>query len=197
MKNYITVTLLLVLFSSCGLLQPRGGNLRLVKVGEKEEVLIERNQEHAKIQRDNPPAVFEIATVEVANTVESNLEEANLEKTENRNLDYRRVVHESEKIEPEEVEPTDQQKVDMAMQAEKQANTSFYLFLSGLISVIMPLVGIILFVFGLSNFMKASNSRFITPFGEERLRVAKVFLIIDAVILLFYISLILLIILLI
>jgi hypothetical protein len=189
MKNYITVTLLLVLFSSCGLLQPRGGNLRLVKVGEKEEVLIERNQEHAKIQRDNPPAVFEIATVEVANTVESNLEEAN--------LDYRRVVHESEKIEPEEVEPTDQQKVDMAMQAEKQANASFYLFLSGLISVLMPLVGIILFGFGLSNFMKASNSRFITPLGEERLRVAKVFLVIDAVILLFYISLILLIILLI
>ena len=78
MKNYITVTLLLVLFSSCGLLQPKGGNLRLVKVGEKEEVLIERNQEHAKIHRENQPASLESATVEVVNTVESNLEEADL-----------------------------------------------------------------------------------------------------------------------
>jgi hypothetical protein len=190
MKNYITVTLLLVLFSSCGLLQPRGGNLRLVKVGENKEVLIERNQEYAKIQRDNPPPIFETATVEVANTVESNLEEANLEKTENRNLDYRRVVHESEKIEPEEVEPTDQQKVDMAYQSERQANTSLYLFLSGLISVFMPYLGIFLFGIGLYFFAKARNARFITPEGESRLNTARIFLVIDSAILLLWLLLI-------
>lgn len=190
MKNYIVVTLLLVLFSSCGLLQSRGGNLRLVKVGEKEEVLIERNDNHAKIQRVRQVAAKEFDTVEVVNTLESNLAEPDPKKTQKSQLEYVNFVDESEKIEPEDEEPSEQEKADMAFQSERQANTSLYLFLSGLISVFMPYVGIFLFGIGLYFFSKARNARFITPKGESRLNTAKVFLVIDSVILLLWLLLI-------
>jgi len=189
MKNYITVTLLLVLFASCGLLQPRGGNLRLVKVGEKEEVLIERKYDRTQIQTEIQPAE-EGSIVEATNSKENSGEQLILERTENESLEYRRVIHESEKLEPEEEEPSDQQKVEMAYQSERQANTSLYLFLSGLISVFMPYVGIFLFGTGLYFFAKARNARFITPEGESRLNTAKVFLVIDSVILLLWLLLI-------
>jgi len=190
MKNYISLTLLLVLFSSCGLLQSRGGNLRLVKVGEKEEVLIERSANHAKIQLERQVAAKEFDTVEVVNTLESNLSEPDPNKTQNSQLEYVDFVDESEKIDPEEEEPTEQQKVEMAYQSERQANTSLYLFLSGLISVFMPYIGIFLFGFGLFFFSKARNARFITPEGESRLNTARVFLVIDSVILLLWLLLI-------
>jgi hypothetical protein len=196
MKNYIIVSVLLVLFSSCGLLQPRGGNLRLVKAGEKEVVLIERKYDRAKSQTEMQ-LTKEFVTVQAVNTLEYNLADPDSKKTQKSQLEYSNLVDESEKIEPEEEEPSEQEKADMAFQSERQANTSLYLFIGGLISVFMPYVGIFLFGIGLYFFAKARNARFITPAGEERLRVAKVFLIIDAVILLLYVSLILLIILLI
>jgi hypothetical protein len=197
MKHLLPCLFLLIFVSSCNLLQPRGTNLRFVKVAEKEEVLIERKYD--RVQKQKETQITEEESLADVRTGGNEIfgEERSREEAEKMSLDYRGTASEIEKIEPEEEEPTDQQKVEMAIQSEKQANASFYLFLIGMISVVLPLAGIILFAIGLSHFVKASNARFITPFGEERLRTAKIFLVIDAVILLFYISLILLLILLI
>jgi hypothetical protein len=195
MKMSIGLVLLLALVASCGLYQPKGGQLRLVKVGNKEELVIER-------QSDRRFASDELSKSKNNSTV-AELEES-LVQNENSTIAYepkksRQFSHtskESEKIEPEEEEPNDQQKISMAFGAERDAVRSERLFIGGLISVFMPYLGIILFGLGLYFYVRANNARFITPRGENRLRSAKIFLVIDALILLFWISMIVLLILL-
>lgn len=189
MKKFVSLFLLLLLVSSCGLFQPKGGQLRLLKVGEKEELVLDRKKDEYPVKDhehlfENVPSVAEVVYInEQIKEFKEQSESIELKSHSGKLVNVNN-------IEPEEEDPYDQLMVDMALEAERQANTSLYLFLSGLLGFLLPLVGMVLFAIGLNFFVKANNARFITPLGENRLRTARIFLVIDAVILILWISLI-------
>lgn len=99
-----------------------------------------------------------------------------------------------EDIEPD-VEPEDENQriVDQALLAEKKAINSVGFAGVGMISIILPFFGVLFFLIGLALYSSAKSSRYITPFGEQKLATAKTILIIDSVFLILWTLLFLLI----
>lgn len=182
MKKFAFAIVVLILFSSCGLMHPNGKSLRLVKVGEKEEVLIERKKEKVEDQTAlfiNPPQ----ASTEVV-TIQASSDDKPLLNTPNKRLVSESAHTETEKIDPEVEEPTEAEKIRVAYRAEKDAKRSMVLLiLSSAFFLLAPLVlaATILMGIGIFYYVRASRARFITPFGEKRQRTATIFLIISII----------------
>jgi hypothetical protein len=182
MKNVTLYFAILILASSCGLMHPNRKTLRLVKVGEKEEILIERKKEKVEDQTalfiNTPQTPTEVVTIEASS------DEKPLLNTANKRLVSESAEIETEKIDPEVEEPTEAEKIRVAYRAEKDAKRSMVLLiLSSAFFLLPPLVlaATILMGIGIFFYVRATRARFITPFGEKRQRTATIFLIISIV----------------
>ena len=178
--RFIFFLAILFFVTSCGALNLNSGSLRLVKTNNKETVVLEKELKSVTSDLVSPQ-------LETANPPE-NHQQVIAANTNNSLNNKSSLVHAKTSFisKISDVEPSDEENeaiVRQAIKAEKQANASFGLFLAGLISLTLPYLGIIPFIIGLVLYLKAKNSRYITPFGDERLRKAKVVLIVDSVIL--------------
>lgn len=192
MKKFVFAAVILIVLSSCGAFKNHGNSLRLVRVGEKEEILVERKKEQPALQNGSKTVNEEMITGSNEVTAEASAELAIIQFTKNQ-APIEKASIDLEKIEPEEEEPTEAEMIRQAYRAEKDAKRSMVLLiLSTAFYVLAPLLvaATILMGIGIFYYVRASRARYITPFGEKRQRTAMVFLILSIVGLLIWTGLI-------
>lgn len=183
MKKFVFAAVILTVLSSCGAFKNHGNSLRLVKVGEKEEILVERKKEQPVLQDGSKTVNGEMIAGSNEVTAEASAEPAIIQFTKSQAAIEKASI-DLEKIEPEEEEPTEAEMIRQAYRAEKDAKRSMVLLiLSTAFYVLAPLVvaATILMGIGIFYYVRASRARYITPFGEKRQRTATVFLILSVV----------------
>lgn len=174
-------SILLIFLASCGTIS-QYGQLRLVKTGQNEVPVLEKNIAQGEPNKGSE-SVNEEQQLVLASSEEKQESPIDLQ---NQLIVERssEIKIELEDLEPEEdSEEAKQAIVDQAIKAEKNARTSSVLLSAGLISLFMPYLGVIFYILGLIFYSKSKSSRYITPFGEGRLNTSKTLLIIDSVIL--------------
>lgn len=174
-------SILLIFLASCGTIS-QYGQLRLVKTGQNEVPVLEKNIAQGEPNKGSESVNEEQQLVLAFREVkqESPIDLQNQLIVERSS----EIKIELEDLEPEEdSEEAKQAIVDQAIKAEKNARTSSVLLSAGLISLFMPYLGVIFYILGLLFYSKSKSSRYITPFGEGRLNTSKTLLIIDSVIL--------------
>jgi hypothetical protein len=188
--------LLALILSSCSIYGSSNGKLRYVRSENKEIAVLDKTAE----RDNNVEYLSQKEIVQEVLTSKNTVVQSTSDVTEIKD-DFDAHDTELEKIElsnqhrttqPLDLNPDEDERIiQEAYDAERAANTSFILLLVGLISAFFPYIGIIPFLIGLIFYSKGDRSRYITQFGERKLRSAKVVMIIDSVILLLWLLLIL------
>lgn len=187
---------LVLILSSCSIYGSSNGKLRYVRSENKEIAVLDKSDE-----RDNheeylsQKEIVQEVLISKNSSVESTTEVTDIKDG------FSRIDSAAEKNDLSNRDQTtqpldlnsdlDERIIDEAYEAERAANTSFILLLIGLISAIVPYLGIIPFIIGLIFYAKSDRSRYITQFGERKQQSAQVVMIIDTVILSLWLLLIL------
>lgn len=184
--RYIFTLLILVLVSSCA-----SNKIKLVKNKDYNRVVVVDNTLSKKKpstrtkEKLTPPKEEQILTRD-----KENLHEFSIEIKEDT------IISTTQKLNGADI-------LDQARKAEKKAKKARTQAILGgsfnLVSfIIFPLiiVALIMLILSLVNFLKANNSRYITPVGDRALTFAKIMLIISAVLFTIFVAAILLLILL-
>ncbi len=180
----------LVVLSSCGMTRPQH-HIKLIKAGHTETVVLvkEASQSTEKSSIENTILITDENTV--ANAKENTLESIGLINTPTQKLQSQQKVKD---IEPEESEEEANQRIlKQALRAEKDARAALGFMGVGAISLIAPYFGILFFAIGLLFYSKAKSSRYITPFGNDRLEMSRDVMIFDSIVLTLWLLLIVLI----
>lgn len=184
---YFILTIAIV--SSCAILPSGKGNLRYVKT-DKSTVVLDKSESNREIvinseysESEDVDPIEQNKVTETIRAQDDQIEEIELSRGTSKS-----DVDDSLSI-AEESNEDNAGIIHQAVRAEKHANASFFLFIAGLISILIPYLGIIPFLIGVFFYTSSSNSRYITPFGEKRRESAKVLLFIDLIILFLWISL--------
>ena len=185
MKHFSLVFLIIIL-ASCSTFHPYVGNLRYVKVATEEVAVIEKSnsKDPSKIKEEN----LEVGTEKKENLFQaatSDLiynEKILLSKNKNQQI---KIEQKSRSRQIKDASD-DEEIVDQAIRTEKKASAAMFLSIAGILTII-PYLGILPLLVGFIFYIIANSSRYITPFGEKRLKVAKAFLIIDSIILLLWV----------
>ncbi|MFN5909698.1 MAG: hypothetical protein ACK45H_00040 [Bacteroidota bacterium] len=193
MKQVIPLMLLLVVLSSCGALAPVNGKIRLVRSAKSEEVkVIERSTGSSELAvlEEVAPASPKVMQRE-SGTLETSVDNASkdfptLFPEDEERKDVKVEIRSPEDLLPDE----DERIINEALKAERDANSAFWLFLTGLSSVFVPYLGFIPFIIGLIFYSRSRNARYITPLGERRSSAATVLLVIDSIVLVLWLILI-------
>lgn len=188
--------LLVLILSSCSIYGSSNGKLRYVRSENEEIAVLDKSDERENHEEYlSQKEIVQEVLISKNSSVESRTEVTEIkddfggidsaaEKNELSNRD--------QSTQPLDLNPDEDERiVQEAYDAERAANTSFILLLVGLISVFFPYLGLIPFLIGLIFYSKGDRSRYITQFGERKLRSAKVVMIIDSVVLLLWLLLIL------
>lgn len=187
------ILFLLIILSSCSTLG-RYQTIRLVKVEQTETVVLEKDK-----SKKAPTENTNTSDLVQAETTKENMNITDLNISVSAQKDDQNVHKNSSiKKEDSEPEPEDEEEneriIEQANRAEKNAHASFFLSLAGLISLILPYIGIFPFIVGIIFYSRSNSSRYITPFGDRRLEITKTILSLDAIFLILWTILILLII---
>ena len=174
--KYFFFIIFLSIISSCGTFNSWNGQLRFVKVDNQEIAVLEKTpqSEFATSVYLNPADLAEKTTnTEIAPViiVGQNQQPQLIQKKENA------VIQKSknQKIAVKELD-TDDDVASQAYRAERDANIAMGFSIAAL------LFGIIPFIVGVTFYFKALSSRYITPLGDNRLKISKVFLIFETVV---------------
>jgi|GEM_PF-4980958 len=185
MKHFSLVFLISIL-ASCSSFHPNVGHLRYVKVATKEVAVIEKStsKDPAKIKEENlevaikkKEILFQAATSDLIYNEEILL-------SENKNQDIK--IEQKSRSRQIKDAGDDEEIVAQAIRTEKKASAAMFLSITGILTII-PYLGLLPLLVGFIFYIIANSSRYITPFGEKRLKVAKTFLIIDSIILLLWV----------
>lgn len=191
--KHIALLLLLVTIASCGTFKTKFSQLRYVKVADQEIAVIENSNSKNTSEIKVSNFQKELEKEEIS-SLETTAEVSNNEK-----LLISKKPKQQVKVDYKETNQTTKDDgadiVNQAFRAEKNASATLFLSIAGIL-IIIPYLGILPLLIGFIFYLKANSSRYITPLGQDRLRISKIFLIIDTVILIlwiiFIISLILL-----
>ena len=185
MKQFSLIFLISIL-ASCGTFQTNVGHLRYVKVATKEVAVIEKSnskdlsnikEENLEVGTEKKEILFQVATSNLIYNEETLLSENNNQDIKIEQKSTSRHIKDAG--DEEEI-------VDQAIRTEKKASAAMFLSIAGILTII-PYLGILPLLVGFIFYIIANSSRYITPFGEKRLKVAKTFLIIDSIILLLWV----------
>lgn len=165
--------------SSCSILRGRNGNIRYVKTDNRNELIDKSNQSGNLAENVNGSNIKSEALTKKEEIKETQqLTDRVAEEIE---LPEQVISSVEDTLKPEEGDDEEISAImDQAVRAENHANASFYLFIGGLISILLPFIGIIPTIIGIFFFASSTNSRYITKFGESRRRAAKSLLVIDS-----------------
>jgi len=174
--KYFTFIISIAILSSCGIYNSKIAHLRYVKVDNQEVAILEKtvNKEVKENTQKNGEYISEnTANIEAnqTNLVVQNTQFSSVEKEKRSRIQplVNKTTNYKKSDEDDDV-------VNQAYLAEKDANIALGF------SIAATLFGIFPFIFGLIFYKKASSSRYITPLGNRRLKISKVFLIIETVI---------------
>lgn len=182
--KHIALLLFLVTFASCGTVKTKFSQLRYVKVAD---------QEIAVIEKPTSTNTLEIKESNFEKEIEK--EEISYLKTTADVLNNEKLLISDKTIQPVKVDQKETNQViadddaeiaNQAIRAEKNASAAMFLSIAGILTII-PYLGIFPLLLGFIFYIRANSSRYITPFGENRLKVSKAFLIIDSVIFLLWV----------
>jgi hypothetical protein len=165
-------------------------SIRLVKVDKTETVVLDKEKTGKSSIETEQFQNKTIAQIED----ESNEISNDVEVKPDIQVDQKQIQQNTSDIEDLEPDPEDEEEskliVEQAIRAEKQAKTSHIFAAIGLITLLIPYLGFIPLIIGLIFHLSANSSRYITPFGETRLKSSRILLIIDTVFLLLWILLV-------
>jgi hypothetical protein len=179
--KFIFVLSVIFTLVSCG--ATRNGQLRLVKVNNHEIAVIEKNTKIS--QPINQEAELSTANIE-HETIQNHTDVITSEKpfefkqTKQKTLE----IPLTKKIEPEPTDTIKNKDIEQqALEAEKKAKLALGFSIGGL-SIIVPflsILGIISFILASVFYSKANNARYITPEGQQKLKISKGFLIAESI----------------
>jgi len=176
MKYVLFFLTLSFLVASCGSLN--NGKLRYVKTNNPSREVIEIPTKST----ETDDRTFTSATTTTIETPiqSSDITPSDAEIQADTEIAYQQELQQTNV--DDSLEQANAEIVDQAIQAEKNAKAAAIQSGIGFITPLIPLLGIIMTILGLVFYKRASKSRYITLEGERNLRLSRVFLIIDAVI---------------
>ncbi len=186
MRSLIGFLCLISILAGCG--SSRTGQLRLIKVNNQRLAVIERD-DNQTVQTD--VLIKESDDVGITNTIHLS-DEISVASKSNQ-LEYAdriRIKNVSalnvpqNKPSPEDTIIQSNEIADKALEAEKNSKLALGFSIGGL-SIFIPFVGflgIISFIIGAVFYGKANKSKYITPEGQRNLKISKVLIIIESVI---------------
>ena len=185
MKHFSLVFLISIL-ASCSSFHPNVGHLRYVKVATKEVAVIEKSTSKypAKIKEENLEVAIEKKEILIQAATSDLIYNEEIVLSENKNQDIK--IEQKSRSRQIKDAGDDEEIVAQAIRTEKKASAAMFLSITGILTII-PYLGLLPLLVGFIFYIIANSSRYITPFGEKRLKVAKTFLIIDSIILLLWV----------
>lgn len=183
MKQLFTLSFIVLFLSSCGTLQQ--GRLRLVKA-EKQEIV---SAEKQAVQADVTPT----KSIEA-----SNPRPIELRPTTEQTTDFNPELTEVSPISNIQIESgvddsldqaNNDDQLEKALNTEKMATKTTGLFVGGIVTSIIPFLGLVFFLLAVTNYFETKKQRYNTMKGERYLRASTVLFIIDAIFLAFFIFL--------
>jgi hypothetical protein len=176
MKYVLFFLTLSILVASCGSFN--NGKLRFVKTNNTQrEIIVTSAKSDEKEDRTHSFATT--TTIETPNQ-SSDVNRSDAEITSDRTIEPQQDIQQSSI--DDSLTQDNSEIVDQAFQAERNAKAAAIQSGIGIVTPFIPLLGIIMTILGLVFYKKANRSRYITLAGERNLRLSRVFLIIDAVI---------------
>jgi len=179
--KYFFFIILLVIISSCGTFNSWNGQLRYVKVANQEIAIIEKSTSTDAVEIKESHFEKEIER-EGTSFLETTADVSNNEKLVISKKNNQLVNKETNQL----ITDDEDEIVNQAFRTEKNASASMYFAIAGILTII-PYLGIFPLLIGFILYLRANSSRYITPLGEDRLRISKIFLIIDTIILILWI----------
>lgn len=182
MKHLFIFFTLTVLLVSCGTLNK--GKLRFVKAQPQEIISLENetpNKEavvHVKVDKHE----FELQTLDNLETkdVAKPLIEEQIHPAEGKN--HAISIDDS-------LERVRSDQLEKAQKTEQLAIKSTGFFIGGIVTSLVPFLGLLLFLLGVSNFLKAKNQRYNTMRGERYLTTSTILFAINAFLVAFFLFL--------
>ena len=172
MKHLFIFFTLTVLLVSCGTLNK--GKLRFVKAQPQEIIALEnetpsKEAVHVKVDKHE----FELQTRDnrEMNDVAKPLKEEQIHPAEGKN--HAISIDDS-------LETVRADQLEKALKTEQLAIKSTGFFIGGILTSLVPFLGLLFFLLGVSNFLKAKNQRYNTLRGERYLTTSKILFAINA-----------------
>ncbi len=183
--KHISLLILLIIFVSCGTFKNKVGHLRYVKVADQEVAVIDKSNEKQQLE-----TIKDVSSVSLKETENNSIETVIASVEDEIPITSGSVISVSttEKKKAESLTLDGEEEDDIVNQAyrtEKNATAAM------IISITAILLGIIALIVAYVFYFKAKSSRYITPKGESRLKISKVFLIIETIVFFVGISLLL------
>jgi len=174
--KYFTLIITIAILSSCGIYNSKTAHLRYVKVDNQEVAILEKTaKKHIKeTTAENENDISNNTAIVDATQTNFLIQEPQFSSVEKEQIS--RIQQQSNNTTNDKKSDEEDDVVNQAYLAEKDANIAMGF------SIAATLFGIIPFIIGLIFYKKAKSSRYITPIGERRLKVSKVFLIIETII---------------
>lgn len=181
MKHLFAFFALTILLASCGTLN--NGKLRFVKA-QPQEIVSTEKETHSKHPISDPTEQIDLkqqtADLEQTSDVVTT-------STEDKLIPTKELIHEVEMEDSLETVQNDQ--LEKALKTEKLAIKSTGMFIGGIITSLIPFLGLVFFLLGVSNYFAAKQERYNTLKGERYLSASKVLFIINAILVAFCIFL--------
>ncbi|MEN9999203.1 MAG: hypothetical protein RI922_2193 [Bacteroidota bacterium] len=181
MKQLFTLSFIVLFISSCGTLQQ--GRLRLVKAEKQEIVSVEKQVVQTDvtpikiIEASNPSPIELRTTTDQTTDFSTEL----TEKSPTSNIQFESSIDDS----LDQANNDDQ--LEKALNTEKMATKTTGLFVGGIVTSIVPFLGLIFFLLAVTNYFDVKKQRYNTMRGERFLRANTVLFIVDAIFLTFFI----------
>lgn len=183
------ILFLLIVLSSCSTVG-RYQSIRMVKVDKKETAVLDKEKSSDPVDNSKKEQSLILAQNEPLQGEISN-EPTRSGDAKTAKISFQNKRQEYDDLEPETEDDEENIKiVDQATRAEKNAGAALYFSIAGLFTLILPYIGIFPLIVGIIFHARANNSRYITPFGENRLKISRIILSLDIVFLFLWILLI-------
>lgn len=172
MKHLFIFFTLTVLLASCGALNK--GKLRLVKA-QPQEIVSSEKETHRKHPVSDPTEQIYLKqqTADLAQT-----SDVVTSSTEDKIIPTKELIHDVSIDDSLETVQNDQ--LAKALKTEKLSIKSTGFFIGGILTSLVPFLGLLFFLLGVSNFLNAKNQRYNTLRGERYLNVSTILFAINA-----------------
>lgn len=181
MKHLFTYFAVTILLASCGTLN--SGKLRFVKA-QPQEIVSTEKETHSKHPISEPTE--QIALQQQTEDLEQSGDIATT-TTEDK-LVSEQPLNQEVSID-DSLKTVQNDQIEKALKTEKLAIKSTGMFIGGIITSLIPFLGLVFFLLGVSNYFAAKQERYNTLKGERYLSASRVLFIINAILVAFCIFL--------
>ena len=181
MKHLFAFFALTFILASCGSIN--NGKLRFVKA-QPQEIVSTEKESHSK----SPMAILpeQIELEQQSEDLEQTKDELVI-STEEKNIPVQELN--PKVLIDDSLETVQNDQLEKALKTEKLSIKSTGMFIGGIVTSLIPFLGLVFFLLGISNYFAAKQERYNTLKGERYLSASKVLMIINAILVAFCIFL--------